>query len=67
MTPAEIQALCGHAPYYQKGCLACSVRYVKFLRPSREKQNAYLAGLPERDRDQVIEILKKERECSSTT
>jgi len=66
MTPAELQMHCTHAPYYQKGCLACSVRYVKFLRPSREKQNAYLAGLTARDREQVVEMLKKERECNST-
>lgn len=61
MTPAEIDLRCTHAPYYQKGCIACSVRYVKFLRPSREKQNAYLAGLPEIERETVLEILKRER------
>ena len=64
MTPAEINALCTHAPYYQKGCIACSVRYVKFLRPSRDMQNRYLAGLPERDREQVLDILKQEREAA---
>lgn len=61
MTPAEMAQLCTHAPYYQKGCIACNVRYVKFLRPSREKQNAYLAGLPEHERVQTMEILKGER------
>jgi len=66
MTPAELQLNCTHAPYYQKGCIACNVRYVKFLRPSRAKQDAFLAGLPERERDQTIELLRKERECSST-
>lgn len=60
MTPAEIQFRCTHAPYYQKGCLGCEVRYVKFLRPSREKQNAFLAGLPKHRAEQVIEILKSE-------
>ena len=55
-----MNALCTHAPYYQKGCLACSVRYVKFLRPSREKQDAYLSGLPAATAEQVKAVLKKE-------
>lgn len=63
MTPTEMQALCTHAPYYQKGCIPCSVRYVKFLRPSREKQEAYLTGLPVATAETVKDMLKKEREC----
>lgn len=61
MTPTELQFNCTHAPYYQKGCLGCEVRYVKFLRPSREKQNSFLAGLPEHRRKEVIEILTGEK------
>ena len=52
---------CEHAPNYMKGCIPCCVRYVKFLRPSREKQNTYLARLPETERETVLEILKRER------
>lgn len=71
MTPQEIQAHCTHAPVYQKGCIGCCVRYVKMLRSpdaklSRRKQNEYLAELPRAIADQVIEIIKKERECSSS-
>lgn len=61
MTPVEIQALCTHQPYYQKGCIACNARYVKFLRPSRQKQDAYLAGLPVHERALTLEVLKGER------
>jgi hypothetical protein len=69
MTPQEAQALCTHAPAYQKGCIACCVRYVKMLRSpdaklSRKKQNEYLAELPKAIAEQVIEILRRERECS---
>ncbi len=65
MTPAEIQFRCTHAPYYQKGCLGCEVRYMKMLRSpdkrlSRQKQDHFLAGLPEHRAKQVIEILKAE-------
>lgn len=60
MTPTQMQLHCTHAPYYQKGCLACSVRYVKFLRPSREKQDAYLSGLPAATAEQVKAILEEE-------
>lgn len=61
MNAAQMQALCTHQPYYQKGCIACNARYVKFLRPSRQKQDAYLAGLPVHERVQTLEILKGER------
>lgn len=61
MTLTQLLALCTHAPYYQKGCLSCSVRCVKFLRPSREKQEAYLAGLSEKDAGMVKEALKQEK------
>lgn len=61
MTPAEMNAMCTHAPAYQKGCVSCSVRYVKFLRPSRSKQEAYLASLPGPIAQAVKEILMKER------
>lgn len=64
MTPAEIRTLCTHAPNYQKGCLYCSVRYVKLLRPSREKQEAYLSGLLPAVAEQVKAILKQEREAA---
>lgn len=65
MTPAEIQAMCSHAPYFQKGCLGCEVRNMKMLRSpdrklSRAKQNEFLAGLPEHRAKQVIDILKAE-------
>lgn len=58
MTPTQMQLHCTHTPYYQKGCITCNARYVKFLRPSRQKQDAYLAGLPERERAQTLEMLK---------
>jgi hypothetical protein len=59
MTPTQMQMHCTHAPYYQKGCITCNARYVIFLRPSRQKQDAYLAGLPEHERAQTLEILKE--------
>lgn len=57
---------CDHAPIYRKGCISCSVRYVKMLRSpdgalSKELQLKYLSGLPEIEAKTVIEILKKER------
>ncbi|TEA78655.1 hypothetical protein ERE07_09675 [Allopusillimonas ginsengisoli] len=61
MTPTEFQLHCTHQPYYQKGCITCNARYVKLLRPSREKQDQYLAGLPTHEREQTIDILRKER------
>ncbi len=62
MTPAQIRALCTHYPYYQKGCIACNERYVKtVLRPDRKKQNDYLAGLPEKERAQTMELLMEGR------
>lgn len=65
MNAAQMQALCSHQPYYQKGCLGCEVRHMKMLRSpdrklSRAKQNEFLAGLPEHRAKQVIEILKAE-------
>lgn len=65
MTPAEVQAMCSHTPYFQKGCLGCEVRHMKMLRSpdrklSRAKQNEFLAGLPEHRAKQVIDILKAE-------
>jgi len=71
MTPAEMNAMCTHAPAYQKGCIPCSVRYVKMLRSpdhrlTRQKQNAYLASLPGPIATTVKDILIKERECSTT-
>ena len=64
MTPAQMQMHCTHAPYYQKGCIACNVRYVKFLRPSREKQDKFLSGLPEHARAQTLEVLKGEKDAA---
>lgn len=64
MTPSQFQILCTHAPNYQRGCLACSIRYMKMLRPSREKQDAYLATLPADRAQQVKEILKEERNAA---
>ncbi|MAL02061.1 MAG: hypothetical protein CL536_07950 [Alcaligenaceae bacterium] len=61
MTPNQTKLFCTHAPYYQKGCIVCSARYVKMLRPSREKQDAYLAGLPVREAEQVKEMPVQER------
>ena len=66
MTPTELQAMCTHAPYYQKGCIACNVRYVKMLRSpdarlSRKLQDAFLNSMPVREKQQTIEILKEER------
>lgn len=71
MTPAEMNAMCTHAPAYQKGCIPCSVRYMKMLRSpdqrlSRQKQNEYLASLPAPIANAVKDILIKERECSTT-
>lgn len=68
MTPSEIQALCTHAPIYQRGCVACSVRYMKMLRSpdlktSRRLQDEYLSTLPVTTATQVKGILLKEREC----
>lgn len=67
MTPAQMQAFCTHAPAYQKGCIPCSVRYIKMLRSpdrrmSRQLQEAHLEGLPAAAAEQVKEILRKERE-----
>lgn len=65
MTPAQMQALCTHAPAYQKGCIPCSVRYIKMLRSPdmcRRLQEAHLEGLPAAAAEQVKEILRKERE-----
>jgi len=63
VTPAQIQAMCGHYPYYQTGCLGCEVRYMKMLRSadrklSRQKQDAFLASLPKHRAAQVIDVLK---------
>lgn len=70
MTPLEIQMLCTHAPAYQKGCVACSVRYMRMLRSpdaktSRRLQDGYLQTLPASMARQVKEILVKEHECQS--
>lgn len=56
---------CEHAPTYQTGCLGCEVRYMKMLRSadrklSRQKQDAFLAGLPKHRAAQVIDVLKGE-------
>ncbi len=59
MTPSELQFNCTHAPYCQKGCIACNARKVKLYRPSRQKQDAYLASLPEHERAQTLEMLKE--------
>lgn len=64
MTPEQIKSMCTHQPNYMKGCIACNVRYVIFLRPSREKQDKFLSGLPEHARVQTMEILRRERQCS---
>ena len=66
MTSAEMNAMCTHAPAYQKGCIPCSVRYVKMLRSpdhklSRRLQEQYLCGLPEIEAQTVVAILKQER------
>lgn len=63
MTPQQMQFHCPHVPNYQKGCTPCSIRYVKFLRPSREKQVAYLSGLPAEVAQAVKEALRQEREA----
>jgi len=65
MTPAQMQAHCGHAPAYQKGCIPCSVRYMKMLRSpdkrlTRRLQDAHLAGLSGPIAEQVKEILRGE-------
>lgn len=57
---------CGHDPYYQKGCVSCSVRYMKMLRSpdhklSRQLQEQHLAGLPEIEAQTVVAILKREK------
>lgn len=70
MTTATTLALhhqdCEHAPAYRKGCISCSVRYVKMLRSpdgklSRRMQLRYLNGLPQIERETVLEILRRER------
>lgn len=69
MTPDTIALYyrpCGHDPAYQKGCVSCSVRYVKMLRSpdhklSRRLQEQYLAGLPEIEAQTVVAILKQEK------
>lgn len=66
MMPDEIQALCTHAPIYQRGCIACAVRYMKMLRSpdpktSRRLQDEYLSTLSASMVTQVKEILLKER------
>ena len=63
MTPNELQFNCTHSPAYQTGCLACQVRYMKMLRSadrklSRQKQDAFLSGLPKHRAAQVIDVLK---------
>lgn len=68
MTPEALAAYyqpCGHDPAYQKGCVSCSVRYVKMLRSqdhklSRRLQEQYLSGLPEIEAQTVVAILKQE-------
>ena len=67
MTPLEMQMLCTHAPAYQKGCVACSVRYLRMLRSpdaktSRRLQDQYLETLTPAMVRQVKEILAKERD-----
>lgn len=69
MTPTEMQFLCTHAPAYQRGCVTCSVRYMKMLRSpdaktSRRLQDQYLETLTPTMARQVKEILAKERACS---
>ena len=64
MTPAQLQTLCTHAPYYQKGCITCNARYVIFLRPSREKQDKFLSGLSGHERAQTLEILKGQKDAA---
>ena len=69
MTPAEARFNCTHAPAYQKGCVWCSVLYMKMLRSadaklSRKKQDAYLASLPAPIAAMTKEILLKERETA---
>jgi len=66
MTPNEMNAHCGHAPAYQKGCIPCSVRYMKMLRSpdkrlSRKLQEAHLAGLAAPIAERVKEILRGEK------
>lgn len=65
MTPAEMAQLCTHSPYYQKGCIPCSVRYMKMLRSpdkrlSRRLQEAHLASLAAPIAERVKEILREE-------
>ena len=61
MTPAQIRALCTHAPNYKKGCIACNERHVKLFRPNRKMQDAFLADLPERERVLTLELLMEGR------
>lgn len=58
MTPDHYKSLCTHAPAYQHGCVWCNVRKLKLYRPDRQKQNAFLAGLSERDRELTISLIK---------
>jgi hypothetical protein len=56
---------CTHAPAYQKGCIPCSVRYMKMLRSpdarlSRKFQVQHLSGLTPEQTEQVKAILKGE-------
>ncbi|OWT62006.1 hypothetical protein CEY11_09365 [Candidimonas nitroreducens] len=66
MTPGHIQLLCTHAPAYQKGCVACGVRYMKMLRSpdaraSRRLQDQFLSTLPAPLSEQIKEILRAEK------
>lgn len=65
-TLARLYQPCDHAPVYRKGCVSCSVRYVKMLRSpdhklSRQLQEKYLSGLPEIEAKTVIEVLRMEK------
>lgn len=63
MTPTELQFNCTHTPYFQKGCIGCNVRKLKLYRPDRKRQNAFLADLPEHEREQTIEAITREKRC----
>lgn len=57
MTPAQIRAMCTHAPSFMRGCIACNERHVKLFRPDRRKQDEFLATLPDMERKLTMELL----------
>jgi len=71
MTPGHVQLLCTHAPAYQRGCVACGVRYMKMLRSpdaraSRRLQDQFLSTLPAALGERIKEILTEEHNAIHT-